>query len=154
MEHTGQQSKIQAVNLYGIYKNEYTEYAGGARILAIQALQFDKKNEDAHTNCAMAWFIKNDIEKAKEHIQVARKLNPVNEESHNIEMQINFKEGKSLKEIIKALPEEMKNKTKTAHILADFNIKKEDYKRQKNRQIYFIHKPLKRILLCCPLMPT
>ena len=106
--------------------------------LAVQALQFDKENENAHTNCALAWFIKGDMEKAKEHIQKARKLNPVNKESYIIEMQINFKKGKSLKEIIQSLPEEMKNKPTTAHILADFSIKKEDYKEaEKQADIFY-----------------
>ncbi len=130
-------AKYKLLTYMGYIKINMLDMQSGAD-LAIQALQFDEKNENAHINCALACFINGDMEKAKEHIHKARKLNPVNKESYNIEMQINFKKGKSLKEIIKTLPEEIKNKPKTAHTLAYFSIKKKDYKEaEKQADVFY-----------------
>ena len=49
-------------------------------------------------------------------------------EAYNLEIQIQFREGKSIKEIVKNLPEDITNQAQIAQLLAGFSINKKDYK--------------------------
>ncbi len=95
--------------------------------LIIQALQFNKEDEDARMNCAFAYWMKNNIEKSKEYLKKTRELNPHNISACNLEIQIQFKEGKSIKEIVAKLPEDIKNQAQIAQLLAHLSINQKDY---------------------------
>ena len=96
--------------------------------LVIRALQFNPKDEGALINCAFAYLMKGNLEKSKEYLEKTRVLNPQKTEIYNLEIQIQFGEGKSIKEIVKNLPEDITNQAQIAQLLAGFNINQKDYK--------------------------
>ncbi len=95
--------------------------------LLIKALQFDKTNEEALANCAVAYFYLGDIENSKKHIKEAQNINPLNISSHALEIKIKEKEKQSIREIISSLPSSLKEKPEIAYTLSHISIKKKQY---------------------------
>ena len=100
---------------------------GQASELFIRALQFNPKDEDANTNCAVAYFTLGDVDNAKKYIEQAKKLNSLNIIAHIIEIQIKEREGCSLHDIISNLSPTIKENNKIAHIMSHISIKREQY---------------------------
>ncbi len=96
--------------------------------LTIDALEFNNKDENALINCAFAYLMKGDLEKSKKYLEKTRALNPRKTEAYNLDIQIQFSEGKSIKEIVANLPEDIKNQAQIAQLLAGFSINQKDYK--------------------------
>ena len=107
--------------------------------MPIQALQYNKEDENALMNCAFAYWMKNDIEKSKEYLKKTRERNPQKIEAYHLEIQIQYKEGKKiLKKIVASLPEDIKNKAQIAQLLAQLSIDQEDYKSAKKMDGNFL----------------
>lgn len=95
--------------------------------LFIKALQFNEKDEDANSRCAIACFINRDIESSKKYIKKVKDLNPLNALVCTIEIRIKDKEQKSLEEIINDIPELLRKDKDIAYILAHINVRKKQY---------------------------
>ena len=106
--------------------------------LFIKALQFNKKDERAASNCALACLINNDIKNAKKFIKKVQALNPLNTNAYILEIQIKDRERKDFWEIVSALPESVKTKPQTAHILSYISLKRKLYKEaEKYLEIFY-----------------
>ena len=99
-----------------------------ASALTIQALQFNKEDEGANFNCALAYFIRNDRENSKKYIEKVKALNPLNINTFILEIQIKDREKKDFKEIVSELSEELKTKPQIACMLSHISIKRKLYK--------------------------
>ena len=100
---------------------------GQASELFIKALQFNPEDENANTNCAVAYFTLGDMDNAKKYIAKAKDLNPLNITAYIIEIQIKDREDVSLEDIVSSLPTAIKEKNKTAHIMSHISIKRKQY---------------------------
>ena len=96
--------------------------------LTIKALQFNIEDEDANFNCALAYFIRNDIEKTKKYIKIVKNLNPININAFILEIQIKDREQKDFKEIVSELPKELKTKPQIACMLSHISVERKLYK--------------------------
>ena len=115
-----------------------------ASALLIKALQFNKEDEDANTNCAMAYLIYGDLINSKKFIEKVKKLNPLNIKAHVIEAQIKYKEGQALEDIISSLPEAVREDHQTALVLSYISLKKKRYaEAKKYLNIFEQHRPVK-----------
>ena len=99
-----------------------------ASALIIKALQFNKGNEEnSYTNCAIAYLFYDDLEKAKEFIKNAKKLNPLNVIAHVVEIKIKDKEGQTLDEIASSLPKAIREESQIALVLSAIGINEKQY---------------------------
>ena len=98
-----------------------------ASALIIKALQFNKKDEDAYTNCAIAYLFYRNFKKAEQFIKKAKNLNPLNVMAHVVEIKIKDQEGQVLKNIVSFLPNALKGNSQIALILSSIGIKKKEY---------------------------
>ena len=105
--------------------------------LFIKAQRFNK-DEGAASNCALACLIIDDIKNAKKFIKNVKTLNPLNVNAFVLEIQIKDRERKNFREIVSALPEAVKTKPQTAHILSYISIKRKLYKEaEKYLEIFY-----------------
>ncbi len=95
--------------------------------LFIQALQFNKEDENANVNCALAYYIIGDIEQSKKYIKKTKKLNSLNTMSYIIEVLIKDKEKQPLNKIVSSIPKNIKTKHQIAHVLSHISIKRKEY---------------------------
>ena len=95
--------------------------------LFIKALQFNEEDENANGNCTLAYFILGNIENSKKYIKKTKQLNPLNMTACILEIQIKDKENQNLKDIISAIPDNIKTKSQVAQILAHISIKRKQY---------------------------
>ena len=87
--------------------------------LLIEAYQYNKKDANAHINCAFVFLLsKNDTIKAKEHIKKAEEINPYSERLHEFSILLDDVEGKKFNEILQSLSEDVRNQTKIAFWLS------------------------------------
>ncbi|MDE0518813.1 MAG: hypothetical protein OXH36_04575 [Bdellovibrionales bacterium] len=96
--------------------------------LLIEALQFNKEDENANGNCALAYLIIGDIENTKKYIEKTKELNPLNITACILEIQIKDRENQPLKDIVSSIPQNMKTKHQVAHILCHISIKRKQYR--------------------------
>ncbi|MDE0119648.1 MAG: hypothetical protein OXM55_06555 [Bdellovibrionales bacterium] len=96
--------------------------------LLIEALQFNKEDENANENCALAYLIINDIKNTKKYIEKTKQLNPLNTTAYTLEVQIKDKENQSLNDIVSSIPQNIRTKHQIAHILSHISIKRKQYK--------------------------
>ena len=99
--------------------------------LVIKALQFNRDNEDANANCAIAYFSSGDLKTAKEFIEKVKKLNPLNVIAHAVEIQIKDKEGQVLEDIVSSVPPAIKEDHQIARVLSHISLKRKKYKETK-----------------------
>ena len=95
--------------------------------LLIEALQFNKEDENANGNCALAYLIINDIENSKKYIEKTKHLNPLNITACILEIQIKDKLNQPLKDIISSVPQNMQTKHQIAHVLSQISMKRKQY---------------------------
>ena len=95
--------------------------------LLIKAWQFDKKNENANANNALAYLIIGDIKNSKKYIEKTKQLNPLNIMAYILDIQIKDKENQSLRDIVSTIPQSIKTKYQIAHILSQIGIRKKQY---------------------------
>ena len=96
--------------------------------LLIKALQFNKEDENANGNCALAYLIIDDIKKTKEYIEKTKQLNPLNITACILEIQIKDRENQPLKDIVSPIPQSIRTKHQIAHVLSQISIKRKQYK--------------------------
>ena len=96
--------------------------------LFIKALKFNKEDENANANCALAYLIIGDIKTSKEYIEKTKQINPLNITAYILEVQAKDKEKQPLKDIVSAIPKNISLKYQIAHILAHTFIKRSQYK--------------------------
>ena len=106
--------------------------------LIIKALQFNKEDENANGNCALAYLIIGDIKKTKEYIEKTKQLNPLNTTAYALEVQIKDKENQSLNDIVSPIPQSIRTKHQIAHILSHISIKRKQYKEAEKMAQYFL----------------
>ena len=95
--------------------------------LLIKAWQFDKKNENANANNALAYLVIGDIKNSKKYIEKTKQLNPLNITAYILDIQIKDKENQSLRDIVSTIPQSIKTKYQIAHILSQIGIRKKQY---------------------------
>ena len=95
--------------------------------LLIKALQFNTEDEGATGNCALAYLIIDDIKNSKKYIEKTKKINPLNITTCILEIQIKDREKQPLKDIVSAIPQNMKTKHQVAYILSHISIKRKQY---------------------------
>ena len=95
--------------------------------LLIEALHFNREDENANGNCALAYLIIGDIKNSKKYIEKTKQLNSLNITAYILEIKIKDKEKQSLKNIVSAIPEHLKTKYQIAHILSQISIERKQY---------------------------
>ena len=95
-----------------------------AAAFLIEALQFNKDDESANANCALAYLIYGDLENSKKFVKKTKSLNPLNLMAYGIEIQIKDKEGQALEDIVSSLPQAIKENRQTASILSYISVKR------------------------------
>ena len=95
--------------------------------LLIKALQFNKEDEKANANCALAYFIIGDTKNSKKYIEKTKQLNSLNIMAYILEIQIKDKENQYLRDIVSAIPQNIKTKHQIAHVLSQISIKRKQY---------------------------
>ena len=118
--------KCRILSYKGISKISMKQNDEGADFL-IQALQFNKGDEEVNTNCAVAFFLKRNIEESKKYIQIVKHLNPTNKQVCNLEIQIKNEEGVSITEIVNSLSKTQRTNKEIAFTLAQINLEKTQY---------------------------
>ena len=116
-------------------------YREGAELF-IKALQFNPKDENANANCAQAWLTIDNIEEAKKYIEKTKKLNPLNQQAHFIELWVKHKEAQSLDKIISGLPKSLKEDYQIARALFYIMIKRKQYQ-EAEKQLDIFYKKIK-----------
>ena len=96
--------------------------------LFIKALQFNKEDENANVNCALAYLIIGDTKTSKKYIKKTKQINPSNTIAYVLEVQAKNKENQPLKDIVSAIPKNIREKYQIAHILSHTFIKRKQYK--------------------------
>ena len=96
--------------------------------LFVKAWQFNKEDENANVNCALAYLNVDDIKSSKKHIKKAKQLNPLNITAYVLEVFIKDKENQSLSEIVSFIPQKLKTKYQIALVLSEISIKRKQYK--------------------------
>ncbi len=96
--------------------------------LFVKAWRFNKEDENANVNCALAYLNVDDIKNSKKHIRKAKKLNPLNITAYVLEVCIKDKENQSLSEIVSSIPQKLKTKDQIALVLSEISIKRKQYK--------------------------
>ena len=118
--------KYRVLHYMGHSKIKMNQVSGGDKLL-IQALQYNREDEDALINCASACLRRGYIKNSRKHINKTKTLNPENEFIYVLEIQILNQEGKSLKEIIQYLSDvksDLMNNSRVALALCDISIQK------------------------------
>ena len=95
--------------------------------LFIEAFQFNKDNEDANINCALAYLINGDTKNSKKYIEKTKRINSLNVMAYILEIQIKDREAQLLNDIVSAIPEEIKTKHQIAHVLSQISIRRKQY---------------------------
>ncbi|MDE0151699.1 MAG: hypothetical protein OXK80_04280 [Bdellovibrionales bacterium] len=95
--------------------------------LLIRALQFNKEDENANANCALAYLIIGDIRNSKKYIEKTKQLNPLSVLACTLEIQIQDKENQPLEDIISSIPKNMETKHQVAHILSQISTRRKQY---------------------------
>ena len=122
-ENLEDKEKYRVLTIMGRTKMEMGDEQEGLNLL-IEAYPYNKKDANAHINCAFAFLLsKNDTAKAKEHIKQAKKIEPDNKRIHEFSILLSDAEGKKINEIIQNLPEDVRNQTNIAFWLSKIAIK-------------------------------
>ena len=100
-------------------------------------MQFNPENEEAYANCAQAYLMIDNMEKAKQHIEKTKSLNPLNQIAHIIEMQIKDRENQPIDKIISDLPEVLKDDYQMVRILSHLMIKRNHKEAEKQVNIFY-----------------
>ena len=95
--------------------------------LLIEALQFNKEDENANGNCALAYLIIGDIGNTKIYIEKTRQFNPLNITACILDIQVKERENQPLKDIVSSIPRNMQTKHQIAHVLSQISIKRKQY---------------------------
>ena len=111
-----------------------------AAAFLIQALQFNKENEAANTNCALAYLICGDLENSKKFVEKAKALNPLSAAAFAVEMHIKDTEGRTLEEIASPLPPAIKENHQTAIVLSYISLKRKRFAEAKKQLDIFSKK--------------
>ncbi len=119
-------NKFRVIANMGCAKINMNQLQEGASLL-MQALQFNKEDENALINYAVACLINNNLDSAKKYTKKIKNLNPLNISAHIIDIKIKNKEGISLDKIIKNLPNSLKTNYKVANTLFDISLDKQKY---------------------------
>ena len=118
--------KYRVLTNMGVCKIKMQENMEASQFF-IKALTFNKNDEEANANCAIAYFIRKDFSQSKKYVQKVKNINPLNIMGHTLEIQIQNEKGKPLKEIIDKIPEDLKSNYKLAHVLCHINIKEKKW---------------------------
>ena len=115
--------KYRVLTSMGHTKIEMRDEKEGFNLL-IEAYSYNKKDVNAHINCAFAFLLsKNDVAKAKEHIKKAKEIAPYNERIHEFSILLANAEGRKFDEIVQNLPENIKNQANIAFCLSQIAAK-------------------------------
>ena len=118
--------KYKVLTNMGCAKINMNRLSEGASLL-IQALQFNKEDEDALSNYAIACLINNELDTAKKYLKKVKKLNPLNILAHVVDIKVQNKENIPIDAIIKNLPTPLRKNDEIARTLFDINLDKKNY---------------------------
>ncbi|MBC6414865.1 MAG: hypothetical protein GDA46_00495 [Bdellovibrionales bacterium] len=126
-EQLEDKEKYRVLTYMGYAKIDMKQEIEGSKLL-IEALSYKPNDEDSKFNCALAYYIINDIKKSTEYINKLKQKKNLNLRAFVLEIQIKDKEKQSLSKIISSLPQSLKTEYQIARILLDISIKRKDYK--------------------------
>lgn len=86
----------------------------------IRAYHYNKADVHANTNCASAYLLKNDLEKAKKYIDRAEAVNPYDEKVYKLFIQFYSLKKQSINQILRNvnIPENVRQKSQVAFYLS------------------------------------
>lgn len=99
--------------------------------LLVKAWQFNREDENANVNCALAYLVIGDIDNSKKYIEKTKQLNPLNITAYILEIKIKGKESQPLEDIISAIPQNIQRKHQIALVLSQISMERKQYAKAK-----------------------